>query len=154
MFTLEFEQNLPLTPQQAWDFFSNPRNLAEITPAHLQFEITSAVPDKIYPGLIITYRIRPFLALPLNWVTEITHAQEPVRFIDEQRSGPYRFWHHTHTFLPVDGGIRMTDLVHYCPKPPLFSRFVNMVIVKQQLERIFTYRRETLTGMFGHLSVE
>ena len=87
-------QTLPTDLDQAWRFFSDPANLSLITPPWLNFTITSGVPDAIYPGLIISYRIRPIGGVAVPWVSEITHVQAPHYFVDEQRSGPYRFWHH------------------------------------------------------------
>ena len=113
MEVLKQEQFLPISIQQAWKFFATPRNLNEITPADMTFEITSPLPDKMYEGLIITYRIKPLLNIAVDWVTEITHIREMEFFIDEQRSGPYKIWHHEHHFKAVDGGVIMTDLLYY-----------------------------------------
>ena len=89
---LEFEQLLPLTLSEAWDFFSRPENLAKITPENLAFEVTSPLPERMYAGMIVNYRVRPLAGIAVPWTTEITHVVEPVFFVDEQRSGPYRLW--------------------------------------------------------------
>ena len=101
---LESEQWLPISLQEAWDFFSVPGNLDRITPEDMSFEILSGEKEPTFAGQIITYRIRPFLGIPMNWVTEITQAVSGSHFIDEQRFGPYRFWHHLHRFSEKDGG--------------------------------------------------
>jgi len=151
LFKLETIQCFPIDINQAWDFFSNPRNLRAITPSHLGFEITSELPNKAYPGLIITYRIKPLFNIPVNWVTEITKVSEPEYFVDEQRFGPYLFWHHTHFFEPIDGGVKMRDQVYYYPKPPILGGLINALIVKRQLNQIFDYRRNSLVERFGEL---
>ena len=103
IYTLKTTQKLNIDIKTAWDFFSTPKNLQEITPDDLSFEILSDLPDKMYPGLIIEYFIKPFPFVKFNWVTEITHVDEPKYFVDEQRFGPYKFWHHKHIFTEVEG---------------------------------------------------
>ncbi|WP_242695937.1 SRPBCC family protein [Desertivirga brevis] len=110
---LKQEQFLPITLDEAWDFFATPRNLNEVTPADLTFQITSDLPDKMYEGLIITYKIKPMMNIPLDWCTEITHIKEKEFFVDEQRKGPYNIWHHEHHFKEQEGGVLMTDILHY-----------------------------------------
>ena len=111
--TFTSAQFLPISMEQAWIFFSSPRNLNEITPANMTFFITSKIPEKMYEGMIITYKVSPFLNIPLTWVTEITHIREQSYFVDEQRKGPYRLWHHEHHFEAAVGGVMMTDILHY-----------------------------------------
>lgn len=148
LYTLRTEQSLPLPLEEAWTFFADPRNLQRITPASMRFEVTSKVPERIHPGLIITYRVRPLLGVPVGWVTEITHVVEPTLFVDEQRFGPYRFWHHQHHFQPIDGGVLMTDIVTYA-LPRVGGPLANRWIVGPRLKEIFEYRRGVLTDLFG-----
>jgi ligand-binding SRPBCC domain-containing protein len=143
-------QRIPASMEEAWDFFSKPDNLKEITPPKLGFEIISKHHgNRVYAGQIIEYRVRPVLGIPLYWMTEITHIQERQYFIDEQRFGPYSLWHHQHHFKAVDGGIEMTDIVHY--KLPLWilGDFANRIMVKSQLEEIFDFRFEAVERRFG-----
>ena len=145
-------QKLPLSVNEAWDFFSNPRNLALITPPSLGFKVTSDEPQKIYQGMIVTYTVMPFLNYPVQWVTEITHMEERRIFVDEQRFGPYKFWHHQHIFEEIEGGVEVTDLIHYAlPYGPL-GRIAHGLIVKHQLEHIFEFRRNYLEKRFGKIS--
>ncbi|MEJ2476898.1 MAG: SRPBCC family protein [Desulfobacterales bacterium] len=148
---LHFVQELPLSPDAAWDFFSRPENLARITPPDLGFEVTSSLPERMYPGMIVTYRVRPLAGVSVPWLTEITHVREPEFFVDEQRSGPYRFWHHQHHFAAIDRGIRMTDLVHYQVRfgPP--GHWLAGGLVRRRLEEIFRYRRSVLNELFGSM---
>lgn len=147
--TLEQEQILPITMEEAWGFFSSPANLNEITPSDLGFEITSAPESKMYNGQIITYRVKiaPFIWLP--WVTEIKCVDEGRSFIDEQRFGPYKFWHHRHTFEPVDGGVLMRDKVHYGLSFGLLGDIAHLVFVRRKLEWIFGFRKQILAKRFG-----
>jgi ligand-binding SRPBCC domain-containing protein len=136
--------------EELWDFISSPVNLKEITPDHMGFHIrTSPLPDKIYPGLMISYQVTPFLGIPMNWLTEITHVKEPYYFVDEQRSGPYTLWHHEHRLVPTDKGVLMSDLVTYrMPAGPL-GRMAHRIFVKKQLEEIFRYRERALEKRFA-----
>lgn len=143
-------QILPLSLEEAWDFFSSPANLKEITPEHLGFQITSKYHgDKMYPGQIISYIVKPVLGIPLEWVTEITHVREGEFFVDEQRNGPYAMWHHQHIFKEVDGGVEMRDIVHYRVPLGILGDIANALFVKRQLKTIFDYRYKKLEQVFG-----
>ncbi len=146
---LECRQQLPLPLATAWEFFANPANLARITPPDLNFEVTSPLSERMYAGMIVTYRVRPFGGLCLPWVTEITHLREGEFFVDEQRSGPYRFWHHQHHFRVVADGIEMTDLVHYQLPGGGCGDLLAGSRVERRVAEIFAYRRQVLAAMFG-----
>ena len=148
LYSLRARQLLPLGLPEAWDFFSDPANLQEITPPSMRFEVTSELPPRMHPGLIVTYRVRPLLGIPVTWVTEITHVAEPHLFVDEQRFGPYRFWHHQHHFREVKGGVEMVDIVHYAPPTPA-APFIDRLLVGPKLRQIFEFRRKILEGRFG-----
>jgi ligand-binding SRPBCC domain-containing protein len=99
LFTLTSKMLVKADLQSAWDFISLPENLTKITPPVMDFRITfrsSLDGDKMYPGQIIAYKVKPLPLFNASWVTEITQVQEKKFFIDEQRFGPYRFWHHQH----------------------------------------------------------
>ena len=144
---LERELRLPVTIGQAWEFFSDPRNLARITPPDMGFELTSPPPERMYAGMIITHRVRPLAGVPVTWVTEITHVDEPRLFVDEQRFGPYRFWHHQHLFREIPGGVEARDIVHYAL--PRGAGPARALLVAPRLESIFDHRRRVLEETFG-----
>jgi ligand-binding SRPBCC domain-containing protein len=135
---------------QCWDFFSNPANLAQLTPPALDFRVLTDTPKKMHPGLMIEYRVRPILGIPMTWLTEITHVDEGRRFIDEQRIGPYRVWHHEHHFRDLDdSNTEMRDMVHYVlPLSPI-SELFHSWLVKPELEKIFDYRERRTRELFG-----
>ena len=142
------EQFLPIGLDQAWEFFSNPRNLNEITPEDMVFKITSNPPAEMYPGLFITKKISPILNIQFDWCTEITHVSDKRYFVDEQRKGPYSIWHHEHHFKAVDGGVLMTDILHYdIGKGPL-GWIAGKLFVHNRVNQIFTYRTEKLKDIF------
>ena len=150
MHFLKTEQTLPINIHEAWNFFSSPENLKSITPPGMGFHITSGYrEDKMYPGMIITYIVKPLLGIPVKWVTEITHVSKPYYFVDEQRFGPYSFWHHQHKFFETDGGVRMVDVLHYKIKFGFIGRIVNRLFVEREVKKIFEYRRLKLQELFG-----
>jgi ligand-binding SRPBCC domain-containing protein len=148
MHKLKQEQFLPVTLDEAWEFFATPKNLNAVTPKDLVFEITSEVPDKMYEGLILTYRISPMAGVKLNWCTEITHIRDGVFFVDEQRKGPYNIWHHEHHFKAVEGGVLMTDLLHYDIGMSFLGWIAGKLFVHNKVKQIFEYRKQALDEYF------
>lgn len=144
----QWEQYVPGNPDKIWRFFSRPENLQAITPKGMNFRIqTNIVGKEMYEGMIIVYKVSPLLGIDMTWATEITHIQEGVCFIDDQRVGPYALWHHEHWFAQVEGGVLMTDLLHYAiPFGPLGS-IANKLIVDQKVDGIFTYRKSVIDKM-------
>ena len=150
MLTLKYLQKLPLSLEESWFFFSSPANLKVLTPEHLGFEITNDLENrKMYPGQIIAYIVRPLWGLPLEWVSEITHVQEPYYFIDEQRCGPYQIWHHEHRFASIPNGVEMSDVVYYKMPFGFLGNAFHSLKVKHDLEAIFSYRNAKLEKLFG-----
>ena len=143
------QQFLPISLDKAWDFFSNPSNLNEITPEDMVFKITSTPPTVMYEGLFITYKITPILNLEFDWCTEITHIKDKMFFVDEQRKGPYNIWHHEHHFKEVDGGVLMTDILHYDIGKGPFGWIAGKLFVHKRVNEIFTYRQKKLQQLFG-----
>ncbi len=152
LFQLYKTQKLDASVDELWDFISSPKNLKEITPDYMGFEITTPdLPEKMYTGMIIAYKVSPILNLKLTWVTEITHVEDKVFFIDEQRMGPYKLWHHQHRLAPQDRGVLMTDLVSYRPPMGFLGTIAKHLFIGKQLEDIFEYRRQKLDQIFGEI---
>lgn len=148
MYRLKRKQFLPINLDQAWEFFATPKNLNEVTPEDMVFEITTELPDKMYEGLMITYRIKPMMNIPINWCTEITHIKEKEFFVDDQRKGPYNIWHHEHHFKAVEGGVLMTDLLHYDIGKSIFGWIAGKLFVHNKVRQIFDYRYKALENYF------
>lgn len=149
-FSLKIVQRIPVDMATAWDFFSNPANLETITPSKLAFKILSKHHgSSMYPGQIIEYRVKPVLGIPVYWMTEITHVKHNEFFVDEQRFGPYQLWHHQHHFKEIDGGVEMTDIVHYRNPLGFLGAIANSLFVKRQLKEIFDYRFQHVEKIFG-----
>lgn len=148
IFTLEATQLLNTSISEAWNFFSDPENLSKITPGYMDFQITSGKPQKMYRGQMITYKVSPFPGIRANWVTEITQVSEGHYFVDEQRFGPYRMWHHEHHFEIGDEGILMRDRVSYKLPLGIVGRLAHFLLIKKQLAQIFTFREKFLNKLF------
>jgi len=151
MHSLKTIQRFPVSLEEAWDFFSSPANLKEITPSYMDFKILSKGNEIMYPGMIISYIVKPFPNVPVRWVTEITHVVEKKYFIDNQIHGPYSVWHHQHHFRTIEGGVEMKDILHYRIPFGLFGRLVNSILVDKKVKQIFDYRYKVLEEKFGKL---
>ncbi len=151
-YQLRTAQRIPASLDEVWDFISSPANLQKITPREMGFEITSGdLPDKMYEGMIISYRVRPLLGIPTTWVTEITHVRDRKYFVDEQRVGPYSLWHHEHHVEAIEGGVLMRDIVSYRPPLGFLGAMANTIIIKRKLREIFSYREKALEERFGKM---
>ncbi|MEM9297287.1 MAG: SRPBCC family protein [Bacteroidota bacterium] len=149
VYKLERFQFLPISIDHAWNFFSSPKNLKEITPKYMKFIITYiSGKEKMYADQLISYIVNILPGLPVRWTTEITHVNEPLYFIDEQRFGPYALWPHQHHFKAVDSGVEMTDIVNYAIPLGIFGRFTNWLFVSKKVRAIFDYRFEVLEKKF------
>ncbi|MAP81389.1 MAG: cell division inhibitor [Aequorivita sp.] len=154
IFKLHTKQNLPITLEEAWGFFSDPKNLKTITPDYMGFNIQSGANSSMYPGQIIEYIVTPLFNIKTKWVTEITHVEEQKYFVDEQRFGPYSLWHHKHFFKEIEGGVAIDDLVHYKLPFGFLGSLVHPILVKPKLDEIFNYRREKLIALFGTIKTD
>ncbi len=143
-------QKLPVDLSTTWKFFSDPNNLLSITPPFLNLKITNKVfGEEVYPGQVLMYTVKPLLGIPFHWMTEITHVEPEKFFVDEQRKGPYKLWHHQHHFKAIEGGVEMTDLVHYRLPMGFLDPIIHPMIVRKKLEEIFHYRYYKVIELFG-----
>jgi ligand-binding SRPBCC domain-containing protein len=148
IYILQRSQTVAMSLEQCWRFFSNPGNLARITPPSLGFRVESELPDEIHAGLMIRYTVSPLFGIPMSWLTEITRVEKPHYFVDEQRVGPYRLWHHEHFFRALDSSqTEVRDLVHYVPPLGPLGAVLNRLLVRPQLERIFDFRTKQLADI-------
>ncbi len=149
LYTLRSIQKLPISPQAAWSFLSDPSNLKVITPDYMSFDIVSGADKAMFPGQIIQYIVTPIAGIKTKWVTEITHVKEGEYFVDEQRFGPYKFWHHKHFTKPIPGGVEMEDIIDYKLPFGIIGQMFHPLTVKPKLGEIFNYRRQKLIELFG-----
>lgn len=147
---LKSTQFMPISLDEAWEFFSHPKNLAVMTPEYLNLKFTNELHgDAMYPGQVITYKVKPLLGIPMFWMTEITHVVDRKFFVDEQRFGPYALWHHQHHFEAVEGGVLMTDIVHYKAPLGFLGDLAVALFIKGQLKEIFAFRKRKVEELFG-----
>ena len=150
VYTLETTQKIRASLSEVWEFISSPKNLKKITPGYMGFDVTSRnLPDKMYPGMIISYKVSPLFGIKMTWVTEISMVREFEYFVDEQRIGPYKLWHHQHHVATIEGGVLMTDIVNYAPPFGFLGSIANAIVIRRQLKEIFDFRRKKLEEMFG-----
>ncbi len=149
-YQLRKEQLVNTSIENLWDFISSPVNLKKITPPYMGFDITSEkLPNKIYEGMIISYQVKPLLAIKTIWVTEITHVKENQYFVDEQRVGPYTLWHHQHIIQQQGEKVLMTDIVSYQPPFGFFGAIANKLIIEKKLNEIFNFRTKVIDEIFN-----
>tara|TARA_Y100000766_G_C18664622_1_gene486892 strand:+ start:28 stop:489 length:462 start_codon:yes stop_codon:yes gene_type:complete len=151
IFRLEKSINLPITIEECWQFFSSPKNLKVITPAYMGFNIIDVEETSMYPGQIIKYKVTPLFGINMKWVTEISHAEKNKFFVDEQRFGPYKFWHHKHIFKVIDGGVKVIDILDYALPFGFLGVLFHPHLIKPKLDEIFNYREKKLIEIFGKL---
>ena len=149
VYKIETVQHINASIEKCWDFFSSPQNLQTITPKNMSFEIEDFDGKRMYPGQIITYTLKPLLGIKMSWVTIITVSKENEYFIDEQRFGPYKLWHHKHFFEPTETGTKMVDVVHYVLPFGFLGRIMNRFVVKNKLKSIFDYRHNKIEELFN-----
>ena len=144
------EQFLKANLEDVWDFASSPINLKKITPKYMNFTVMSDnLNDKMYPGMIIFFKVSPLFNIPTTWVTEITHVEKNKYFVDEQRVGPYSIWHHEHIFKKEKDGVLMIDIISYKIPFGIFGRLLNYLFIKKQINNIFNYRFQKMNEIFN-----
>lgn len=149
IYTLHKTQKLPISPEKAWKFLSNPKNLKIITPDYMSFNIVSPIDRPLYTGQIIQYIVTPLLGIKTKWVSEITHIEDKKYFVDEQMYGPYSLWHHKHFIKEIEGGVEMEDIIDYKVPLGVLGQIMHPILVKPKLEEIFSYRQKKLIELFG-----
>jgi ligand-binding SRPBCC domain-containing protein len=145
--TLRREQWIPRPIDEVFAFFADARNLEEITPPWLHFRILAMDSGSISEGTEIRYRLR-LHGIPIHWRTEIRRWDSPYRFVDVQRSGPYRLWHHTHRFEAHEGRTKMIDVVRYTLPFGVLGRLVHALKVRGNVRQIFDYRSQRIHELF------
>ena len=144
-FQLHAEQWLPHPLDEVFSFFADAYRLQDLTPPFLNFHVLTPRPVTMAPGTKIDYRLK-LHGIPIRWQSEISDWQPPVRFVDRQLHGPYRLWHHEHTFEARDGGTLVKDVVDYSVPG---GWLVDRLVVRRDLVKIFEYRRQQLESFFG-----
>ena len=147
-----WKQELKSDLETMWDFISSPQNLKKITPDYMGFDITgNYMPDKMYQGMMISYKVSPLLGISMDWLTEISHIEPMSYFVDEQRVGPYKLWHHQHKIEKTERGVLMTDILTYQISFSILGQVANTLFIDKKIEEIFDYRKKVLNSVFGEV---
>jgi ligand-binding SRPBCC domain-containing protein len=147
-------QQLRMSMEQAWQFFSSPHNLNQITPSFFSVDITSPVPDDIYAGLMISYRMKAVLGIPMAWLSEVSHCEKPKRFIYQQRVGPFHFWSHEVSFTQNGEQTVLEDIVFYSMRWGWIGDLLHTMIIFDKLKHIFNVRQDYLQANWGAFSTK
>ena len=151
LYTLYAKQTVNKEIGVLWDFFRKPSNLNKLTPKDVSFKIISGSSDNFYEGKIISYKIKPFKLVTLNWVTEISQVKERSYFIDNQIFGPYKMWHHEHHFKSNgDGTTDVIDKVKYKLPFYIIGKLMHGIFIKRKLENIFIFRQRAIHNLFNN----
>ncbi|MBX2852800.1 MAG: SRPBCC family protein [Phycisphaeraceae bacterium] len=145
---LTMSQWLNQPREELFAFFADATNLEKITPDLLNFRVVTPGPISMAPGTLIDYKLK-VRGVPIRWRTLIETWEPYAKFTDEQLKGPYKRWHHTHTFTEENGGTRCNDLVEYAPPGGPLAPLINKLVVQRDVEKIFAYRAKVLAEMFG-----
>jgi len=148
--TKSWKTIVPQNIDKVWDFFSRPENLNEITPDDMKFNfLTDTKGKKMYEGMIIRYKVSPFTGIKFTWVTEITKISEKEYFVDEQRIGPYKMWHHEHHFKKIDENTtEMTDILNYDVGKGFIGPILDKIFIGKKVDGIFDFREEMISKYF------
>ncbi|MHC1738266.1 MAG: hypothetical protein AB9882_09680 [Ignavibacteriaceae bacterium] len=135
---------------KVWDYFSTPKNLNAMTPGSLQFRIISDLPEKMYLGQIIQYKVKVVPLVWSNWLTEIKYVEQGRKFVDEQRIGPYKRWFHEHIFIPLENNkVKIIDRIHYDIGFGIIGSLLNTLWIKHRLNDIFKFRFRKVSEIFN-----
>jgi ligand-binding SRPBCC domain-containing protein len=143
------KQKLGMTRRQAWEFFSSPYYLNDITPDFFHVDITSPVPNEIYAGLLISYQMKAVWGIPMNWLSEVSHCQKPLRFIYQQRIGPFKFWSHEVSLSECPDGVVLEDIVFYAMPYGWLGKLLHATLIGDKLKRIFDTRHDYLQARWS-----
>ncbi|MGB0178399.1 MAG: SRPBCC family protein [Owenweeksia sp.] len=150
MFVFKQEQYIPVSLDQAWEFFANPLNLAKLTPPKMNFKVLGDLPGEVHDDLIVRFRVSPLRGINVNWTSVISKVVPKKYFSDVQVEGPFRYWHHQHSFHPVKNGVEIRDELHYLPPFGLIGKLFHPLIVKRKLSETFEYRYQKINEIFGN----
>jgi ligand-binding SRPBCC domain-containing protein len=150
MYRLYREQQLNCTIETAWEFFSSPHNLSQITPQSMNFVVLSESSDAISEGMEIDYTVSPVLGIPMKWKTVISQVEDYKSFTDFQKEGPYKHWNHFHEFIPNDHGVLMKDTVDYELPMGFLGKIAHQLFVKEKIKNIFDFRYRVLHQRFNN----
>lgn len=148
-YTLSFQQQVPRTLPEIFEFFSRAENLEVLTPPWLKFKILDVKPQRVQQGTLIDYSLR-IHGIPVRWTSEIIEWEPPHRFVDLQLRGPYKLWRHEHRFETCQGGTLISDTINLALPLAVLGRLAYKIKVESDVKQIFAFREKTICNLFGH----
>lgn len=146
---LYYEQFIPASIDEVWNFFSDAKNLKQLTSPEMKMKVVSKLGNtQLFEGMKIAYFVSPLFNIPMYWETEIIKVDEKHQFIDIQRKGPFKLWKHTHTFIAVENGVKMIDEIQYQLPLGKFGNLFHQSFVKKNLLELFSYRKQICIQLF------
>lgn len=149
MYTLERTMQVQTTKEKAWDFIRNPANLNLITPPDMAFTIKTQLPDEMFEGMLVEYRVKIPMMGQQPWLSELKYIVPGESFVDEQKIGPYKLWIHYHGLEEAEGGVRFIDRVTYEVPFGIMGKIAHALFIKKTLQRIFDYRKQKLAELLA-----
>ena len=105
--------------------------------------IAGRMSGPIEAGETVTWRARHF-GIRWTMTSRITEVRAPTTFADEQERGPFRRFHHRHTFRAVPGGTLMIDdWEHEAPFGPL-GWLADRLVLGRHMRRLLETRNAAL----------
>jgi ligand-binding SRPBCC domain-containing protein len=145
---LDRRQRLDRPIDEVFAFFAQAHNLERITPSWLRFEVRGTEPGEMGEGTLIHYRLR-LHGVPLRWTSRIESWDPGRGFVDRQVRGPYRVWHHRHSFAREGDATVVGDEVHYALPLARAGELAHRLFVRRDLERIFDHRQAAVRELLG-----
>jgi ligand-binding SRPBCC domain-containing protein len=167
-YQVQFEQWVPFPVDHVFAFFANPNNLPRIMPPAIEtkivlLELKPPPPDhsalatmaRSLAGsgskIVTSFRVFPFLPIPVQWISYITEFEWNHHFADIQEKGPFKTWHHRHQFATVTrngvNGTIVRDLIEYEVGFGFLGAIAQNLFVRHQIQQTFAYRQNILQSL-------
>ena len=147
-------QTVPANLSDVWDYFSHPGKVPEVLPKSQKHILKSKLPRFIYTGMLFSFKTKALFGFSRNWTSMVIYENEPNYFIDEQKFGPFKYWHHQHIFTDVYSGVEIEDVIHYAMPFGFLGRIANKLFVAPRLRKIFDYRQKQISKLFSMPTVD
>lgn len=154
--TIEFSCEISADIERVWAWHDDVQTaLPALSPPGDDVKLERAdVPIQVGSEVVILAK-GPFGRL--RWVARYVEYVPPhpvvygieARFVDEQVSGPFAFWRHSHEFEALDAKrTRLVDRIDY--RPPLWplSFPADVVLIRPKLRAMFAHRHRALQAAF------